>query len=97
VRLGYTQDGCSDLAGLYLSDDDRSTHLYVVGSSGVGKSKGLATWILDDIQNGRGCGVIDPHGDLVRDVVAGSLGATNVILIDLTDPDYIIGFNPLEA
>lgn len=97
LKAGYTQDDAGKLAGLYLSTEDRSTHLYVVGSSGVGKSKALATWILDDIQNGRGCGVIDPHGDLVRDVVANSLGASNVILVDLTDPDYIIGFNPLEA
>jgi DNA helicase HerA-like ATPase len=69
LKLGYTHDDVGNLAGLYLDDEDRSTHLYVIGSSGVGKSKGLATWILDDIQNGSGCGVIDPHGDLIRDVI----------------------------
>lgn len=97
MKLGYTTHESGDCAGLYLPDEDRSTHLYVVGSSGVGKSKGMATWVLDDIENGRGCGVIDPHGDLVADIVANCSDASNVILVDLTDPDYTIGFNPLEV
>lgn len=75
---------------------DRSTHVYVLGSSGVGKSKGLANWILDDINTGKGCGVIDSHGDLIRDVVANCPYREDVIIIDLTDPKYAIVFNPLE-
>lgn len=97
MKVGYTHDDTGHPAGLYLPAEDRSTHLYVVGSSGVGKSKALATWILDDIANGCGCGVIDPHGDLVSDVVANCPDTSNVILVDLTDPDYTIGFNPLEV
>lgn len=97
MKFGYTQDDAGNLAGLYLPEEDRSTHLYVVGSSGVGKSKGLATWILDDIATGNGCGVIDPHGDLIRDVIGNLYDSANVILIDLTDPDLSIGFNPLES
>ncbi|MHB8181309.1 MAG: type IV secretory system conjugative DNA transfer family protein [Acidithiobacillus ferrivorans] len=72
------------------------THVYVLGSSGVGKSKGLATWILSDIMNGNGCGVIDPHGDLVNDIVGNLNDFRNVTLIEMTDPENIIGFNPLE-
>jgi len=68
-----------------------------LGSSGVGKSKGLATWIIDDICAGRGCGVIDPHGDLIRDIIASSfMDHDRKIIVDLTDPKYVIGFNPLE-
>lgn len=96
MKLGYTADDAGEYAGLYLNDDDRSTHIYVIGSSGVGKSKALATWILDDIANANGCGVIDPHGDLIHDVVGNLPDTSNVILVDLTDPDYLIGFNPLE-
>lgn len=77
--------------------DDRSTHTYVLGSSGVGKSKALATWIIEDIYNGRGYGVIDPHGDLIRDIIDYlPEEPDNVIHVDLTDPKYVIGFNPLE-
>ena len=75
---------------------NRSTHSYVLGSSGVGKSKALATWILEDIDNQRGCGVIDPHGDLIRDIIANASFREDIVLVDLTDPDYVIGFNPLE-
>jgi len=81
---------------LYLPEQDRSTHTYVLGSSGVGKSKGLATWILEDMYNGLGCGVIDPHGDLIRDIVANAPNREDIVIVDLTDPNYVIGFNPLE-
>jgi hypothetical protein len=96
LKIGVTQDNCGELAGLYLSEQDRSTHTYVLGSSGVGKSKGLATWILGDLYEGRGCGVIDPHGDLIRDIVSCLPQREDVVVINLTDPNYIIGFNPLE-
>ncbi len=100
LKLGFTFDFENDeYTGFYLPEEHRSTHLYVLGSSGVGKSKALANWILDDMENERGCGVIDPHGDLIRDVLAniGSMEAVNnTILVDLTDQEYTIGFNPLE-
>ncbi len=97
LKLGMTYDSSGEnLAGFYLPSEDRSTHVYVLGSSGVGKSKGLATWILDDIMKGNGCGVIDPHGDLIDDIVGNLDGFGNVILVEMTDPENIIGFNPLE-
>ena len=71
LKLGYiVNEKNGDCAGLYLPEEDRSTYLYVLGSSGVGKSKALANWILEDIHNKQGCGVIDPHGDLVKDVLS---------------------------
>ncbi len=98
LKLGFVETGTKQLAGLYLSEEDRSTHLYVLGSTGVGKSKALANWILEDIENGQGCGVIDPHGDLINDII-GNLIPTHfeqVILVEMNDPEHIIGFNPLE-
>lgn len=98
LKLGYTRDEAGKLFGYYLPEEDRSTHLYVLGSSGVGKSKGLATWILEDINNKRGCGVIDPHGDLINDIVSNITPADyqRIILVEMTDSEHIIGFNPLE-
>lgn len=96
LKLGMTYDDSGKPAGFYLPEEDRSTHVYVLGSSGVGKSKGLATWIQGDIVNGSGCGVIDPHGDLVNDVVANLEDFQDVILVEMTDPENIVGFNPLE-
>lgn len=91
-----TYDDADEIVGFYLPEEDRSTHIYVLGSSGVGKSKGLATWILGDIMNGNGCGVIDPHGDLVNDIVGNLEDFQDVVLVEMTDPDNIVGFNPLE-
>lgn len=95
LRLGLTVTDDGQVYGLYLSPDDRSTHLYVIGSSGVGKSKALAGWVLEDIENHRGCGVIDPHGDLVRDIISYA-NPLEPILVDLTGPSHIITFNPLQ-
>ncbi|MHB8143959.1 MAG: type IV secretory system conjugative DNA transfer family protein [Thermoleophilia bacterium] len=91
-----TDEETGDLAGFYLPEEDRTTHVYVLGSSGVGKSKGLANWILEDIKAGNGCGVIDPHGDLVNDIVGNLEDFQRVVLVEMTDPENIIGFNPLE-
>lgn len=91
-----TYDEADEIVGFYLPEEDRSTHVYVLGSSGVGKSKGLANWILEDIRAGNGCGVIDPHGDLVNDVVGNLEDFQRVVLVEMTDPENIIGFNPLE-
>lgn len=96
LKIGHTINGNEESRGLYLTSQDRGTHLYVIGSSGVGKSKALANWILEDIYAKRGCGVIDPHGDLIRDIVSYIPDSDKVILVDLTDPDFIVGFNPLE-
>jgi len=96
LKLGTTSFEDEHRAGLYLPKNDRTTHVYVLGSSGVGKSKGLANWILDDIKDGKGCGVIDPHGDLVNDVVGHLEDFHGIILVEMTDPENIIGFNPLE-
>ncbi|MHB8793176.1 MAG: type IV secretory system conjugative DNA transfer family protein [Thermoleophilia bacterium] len=97
LKLGMTSDEESgELAGFYLPEEDRTTHVYVLGSSGVGKSKGLANWILEDIKAGNGCGVIDPHGDLVNEIVGNLADFHRVVLVEMTDPENIIGFNPLE-
>ncbi|MCL6106107.1 MAG: type IV secretion system DNA-binding domain-containing protein [Actinobacteria bacterium] len=97
LKLGITYNDADEIVGFYLPEEDRSTHIYVLGSSGVGKSKGLATWILGDIMNGNGCGVIDPHGDLINDIIGNLDDFRNVTLVEMTDPANIIGFNPLEV
>jgi hypothetical protein len=90
-----------------ISNQDRDSHFYVIGGTGVGKSKFLQYLIMQDILEGRGVGVIDPHGDLVEDLkgllTVGLPGADSekiisdsIIVIDPTDPTYTVSFNPLE-
>ncbi len=88
-----------------IKQKDRSTHLYVIGASGTGKTKFLEFLILQDIEKRNGFGVIDPHGDLIEDIkgiLALHYGSADkeitdsVILIDPTDPVSTVTFNPLE-
>jgi hypothetical protein len=86
-----------------IREADRRTHLYIVGASGAGKSKFLEFLIRQDIEKGKGFGVIDPHGDLIEDIkgyLAFALPKDEleerVVLIDPTDEEYTVSFNPLE-
>ena len=47
-----------------IKREDRRRHLYVVGKTGIGKSRLLELLLISDIQNGEGCCLLDPHGDL---------------------------------
>ena len=87
--------------------EGQATHFYVIGATGTGKTKFLEFLISQDIGKGNGFGVIDPHGDLIEDIkgfLAGackeaenySILAERVILIDPTDPNLTVTFNPLE-
>jgi len=54
---------------VYITDDDRRRHIYVVGQTGTGKSTLLGNMIIEDIQSGKGVAIIDPHGDLVENAL----------------------------
>src|SRR5262249_37146111 len=77
---------------------DRRAHMYVIGKTGTGKSTLLETLIRQDIENGEGVTLLDPHGDLVEKV----LGAVpdkrkgDLIYFNVPDRGNALGFNPLE-
>ncbi len=77
---------------------DRRRHLYTVGKSGSGKSKLLELLINDDIKNGEGIAVLDPHGDLIDAIMRyiPEHRINDVVLLDPGDLDFPIAFNPLE-
>ena len=87
-----------------ISEQVRKFHTYVVGLTGRGKSKFLQSCIVQDIQNGRGCAVIDPHGDLAKDVLQSLIeqnffqdpeNLKRVIYVAPRRRDFIIPFNVL--
>jgi tRNA isopentenyl-2-thiomethyl-A-37 hydroxylase MiaE len=49
-----------------IKNRDRTRHMYVVGKSGVGKSTLLENMAIQDIQNGEGVAVLDPHGSFAE-------------------------------
>src|ERR1051325_4232254 len=82
-----------------LSGNDRETHMHVIGSSGSGKSKFLEWLMRQDLQNRQGFCLIDPHGTLYRDVLdfaAHRVIGGDIIPLNLSQPDQIIGFNPFQ-
>ena len=82
-----------------LDIETRLSHTHVLGATGVGKSTLLANMILADIEQGLGCAMFDPHGDIIDDILLRIPVARtkDVILIDPSDADFPIGFNLLEA
>lgn len=81
-----------------LKRADRRRHLYVVGKSGSGKSKLLELLIKEDLESGKGVGVLDPHGDLVDNVMefVPKDRIKDVVYFDPADIDFPISFNPME-
>ncbi|MCK9186049.1 type IV secretory system conjugative DNA transfer family protein [Candidatus Gracilibacteria bacterium] len=79
--------------------NDRSRHHYIIGKSGSGKSALLSYMARQDIINGEGVCVIDPHGDLIDDLMdyVPKERAKDVIIFDPGDTERPMGLNILEA
>lgn len=86
----------NQLFGIY--QNDRFFHTYIIGRTGTGKSTLLQTKIMQDIRHGRGCTLVDPHGDLVQRVYDAipENRKDDVIYFDVTDPNIEWGYNPFR-
>ncbi len=78
---------------------DRTRHHYIIGKSGTGKSALLSFMARQDVAAGDGLCVVDPHGDLIEDILAHvpKERAKDVILFDPADIERPMGLNLLEA
>ncbi len=78
---------------------DRRRHMYIIGRTGTGKSQWLANMAIQDIQNGEGLCVVDPHGDLVEEILQHipKARAEDVILFEPFDTERPMGLNMLEV
>ena len=77
---------------------DRRQHMYVLGKSGTGKSVMLENMIIQNIRQGEGVCVVDPHGELVEKILESipPERANDVIYFNPADTDFNIGFNVLQ-
>ncbi len=81
-----------------MLDQDRTTHISIIGKTGTGKSSLMHAMIHQDIRDGKGVGVIDPHGSLVRDILQSSIPESredDVVLIDIANESNPPPLNPL--
>jgi len=82
----------------FASRDDRRRHFYIVGQTGTGKSGFLREMIRQDIENGEGVAVIDPHGELIEHTLANlpKNRVDDVVLFEPFDQTRPMGLNMLE-
>lgn len=82
-----------------IKKDDRRRHMYVIGKTGMGKSNMLENMAIQDIKNGEGVCVVDPHGEFAEKMLRAipSERVNDVIYFNPADSEFPIAFNILEA
>ena len=83
---------------IYMTPEDRLRHFYVIGQTGTGKSAILKNMIIQDINNGDGVCLIDPHGPAILDIL-GNIPENRIDDVIYFDPSYIerpMALNMLE-
>lgn len=98
LHLGYNEFR-GKKTEIYLDEEARRRHLYMLGKTGSGKSYVMRYMVNQDIKNGKGVCVIDPHGDLV-DAIMGTIPKDridDVIYFNPSDTERPMGLNMLEA
>jgi hypothetical protein len=82
-----------------IKRDDRRRHVYIIGTTGSGKSVLMSEMVKQDIANGEGVAVVDPHGSLIEDILMSvpKSRADDVVIFDPSDTERPVGLNMLEA
>lgn len=84
---------------VFIKPEDRVRHFYIIGQTGTGKSQFMMFKALQDIKNGEGLALIDPHGsdidELLQKIPPERMD--DVILFDASDTERPMGINMLEA
>jgi type IV secretory pathway TraG/TraD family ATPase VirD4 len=93
-QIGYR----NDRRKFGIRQADRLMHTYMIGKTGTGKSTCIETMITQDINAGRGCCLLDPHGDLVEKVVQSipHHRKNDLIYFNFPDPNLTLKYNPFK-
>ncbi|HEX9008577.1 MAG TPA: type IV secretion system DNA-binding domain-containing protein [Patescibacteria group bacterium] len=84
---------------VYIGEQDRLRHMYIIGRTGTGKTELLKSMIIQDMRAGKGLCFLEPHGEGIEELLelVPPERAEDVIFFDPTDRDRPIGFNLLEV
>ncbi len=84
---------------IFLTNEDRFRHFYIIGQTGTGKSSIIQLMARQDFQSGKGVCVVDPHGSLIEDLLPyiPRERADDVIYFNPADTERPMGLNMLEA
>lgn len=84
---------------VFLKDEARKQHCHIIGGTGTGKSKLMEHMIRQDIRNGKGVCLIDPHGNLFESILKWSVAngyKHRLVVIDPNEKGWSVGLNFLE-
>lgn len=81
-----------------LNQEERRRHMYILGATGTGKSTLLLSMVKQDIENGKGIAVIDPHGELIENILPliPKNRIKDVVYFNPDDISFPVGLNLLE-
>jgi hypothetical protein len=81
-----------------LALEQRQKHAYVIGKTGTGKTTMLKSAIYQDMLSGKGLAVLDPHGDLFKELleIVPEHRRKDVVVFDPSDREWPIGLNMLD-
>ncbi|MDO8560479.1 MAG: type IV secretion system DNA-binding domain-containing protein [bacterium] len=82
-----------------IKKDDRRRHMYLIGKTGMGKSTVLENMVVQDIINGEGVAVVDPHGDFAEKIIKyiPTSRINDVVYFNPADMDFPISLNVMES
>lgn len=91
-----THGGKTQSVGMTLPQ--RQKHTYIIGKTGTGKTTMLTNMIHQDMVNGKGLAVLDPHGDMFRELlqIVPKNRQADVVIFDPSDRAYPPGLNVFE-
>lgn len=94
----WTTDRRGQARPFGIKSEDKFRHLYIVWKTGMGKSTLMSNMIMSDMHAGKWVAVLDPHGDLIDDCLAQipSSRINDVVVFDVSDTDFPVGFNVME-
>nr|MDQ3958989.1 ATP-binding protein [Pseudomonadota bacterium] len=88
-----------DNIDIAISNKARLQTTYIIGASGSGKSTLVANLVISDCKSGGGVAVLDPHGDLIKTIIAAlpENRVKDVIYLNIEDVDHPYGLNLYEC
>lgn len=97
VLVGVNRHGGS-IQPIGMTLEQRQKHTYVIGKTGTGKTTMLTGMIYQDMLSGKGLAVLDPHGDMFRELlsIVPESRRQDVVVFDPSDWDYPLGLNMLD-
>lgn len=97
VVVGVNNHG-GETQPIGMSLEQRQKHTYVIGKTGTGKTTLLTSSVYQDMVNGKGLAVLDPHGDMFQELlrIVPKHRQKDVVIFDPSDREYPIGLNLLD-